>query len=73
MISVYIKFFWMIFFTILIFFITHSVYSETMGDLIWKKGIYYKKNTNIPFSGNISGDIKGLITNGKKEGTWVRY
>ena len=73
MISVYIKFFWMIFFTFLIFFITHSVHSETMGHLIWKKGIYYKKNTKIPFSGKVSGNIKGLITNGKKEGTWVRY
>ena len=63
----------MIFLTFLVFFITHSVHSETMGDLIWKKGIYYKKNTNIPFSGNISGNFKGQIQNGKKEGTWVRY
>ena len=57
----------MIFLTFLVFFITHSVHSETMGDLIWKKGIYYKKNTNIPFSGNISGNFKGQIQNGKKE------
>ena len=52
MISVYIKFIWMIFY-ILIFFIVRSVHSETMDDLIWEKGIYYKKNTNIPFSGEI--------------------
>ena len=73
MISVYIKFFWLIFLTSLFFFITRSVHSEAMGDLIWKKGIYYKKNTNIPFSGIISGNIKGQIQNGKKEGTWFRY
>ena len=43
MISVYIKFIWMIVFTFLIFFIVRSVHSETMNDLIWEKGIYYKK------------------------------
>ena len=73
MISVYIKFIWMVVFTFLIFFVVRSVHSETMGDLIWKKGIYYKKNTNVPFSGKINGNIKGQIQNGKKEGTWVRY
>ena len=73
MISVYIKFIWMVVFTFLIFFIVRSVHSETMGDLIWEKGIYYKKNTNVPFSGEINGNIKGQIQDGKKEGTWVRY
>ena len=63
----------MIVFTFLIFFIVRSVHSETMNDLIWEKGIYYKKNTNIPFSGEINGNIKGKIQDGKKEGTWVRY
>ena len=51
MISVYIKFIWMIVFTFLIFFIVRSVHSETMNDLIWEKGIYYKKNTNISKTG----------------------
>ena len=63
----------MIVFTFLIFFIVRSVHSETMDDLIWEKGIYYKKNTNIPFSGEINGNIKGKIQDGKKEGTWIRY
>ena len=44
-----------------------------MEDLIWKNGIYYKKSAKSPFTGKINGNIKGLITNGKKEGTWVRY
>ena len=47
MISVYIKFVWMIVFTFLIFFIVRSVNSETMGDLIWEKEIYYKKIPKI--------------------------
>ena len=73
MISVYIKFFWMNIFTFLIIFLTSFAYSETMDDLIWENGIYYQKNTNIPFSGKITGNIKGQIQNGKKEGTWIRY
>ena len=63
----------MIVFTFLFFFIVRSVHSETMNDLIWEKGIYYKKNTRVPFSGEINGNIKGQIQDGKKEGTWVRY
>ncbi len=73
MISVYIKFFLIIIFTFLIFLIISAAHSENMSDLIWKNGIYYKKSTNSSFSGKINGNIKGLITNGKKEGTWVRY
>ena len=61
------------FFTFLIFLIERSVDSETMGDLIWEKGIYYKNNTNVPFSGKINGNIKSQIQVEKKEGTWVRY
>ena len=57
----------MILFTFLIFFIVSYVHGETMDDLIWEKGIYYKKNTNIPFSGEINGNIKGQIQDGKKE------
>ena len=48
----------MIVFTFLIFFIVRSVHSETMDDLIWEKGIYYKKNTDIPFSGEIMETLK---------------
>jgi len=57
----------MIVFTFLIFFVVRSVNSETMSDLIWEKGIYFKKNTKVPFSGEINGNIKGQIQDGKKE------
>ena len=49
------------------------VWSETMGDLIWKDGNYYKKSSNIPFNGKVDGDIKGLFKNGKKDGLWEYY
>ena len=51
------------------FFIVRSVHSETMSDLIWEKGIYYKK-IPISFQWKINGNIK-VNPNGKKEGTWL--
>jgi antitoxin component YwqK of YwqJK toxin-antitoxin module len=73
LIEVYKKLFWFLGITILICLSVSVVWSETMGDLIWKDGNYYKKSSNIPFSGKVDGDIKGIFKNGKKEGTWVRY
>ena len=35
---------------------------------------FYKKFTDVPFTGNITGKTEqGTIKNGKKEGLWVRY
>ena len=73
MIAFYKKFLLFLGVTILFCLSTSIVWSETMGDLIWRDGIYYKKFSDIPFSGKVNGDIKGLFKNGKKEGTWVRY
>ena len=47
--------------------------SETMGDLVGRDGIYYKKFTETPFTGKITGEVQGNYKNGKKEGEWVSY
>ena len=47
--------------------------SETMGDLVKRDGIYYKEFTEIPFTGEITGEVQGNYKNGKKEGEWVSY
>jgi hypothetical protein len=47
--------------------------SETMGDLVKRDGVYYKKFTETPFTGKIFGKQQGSIKDGKKEGKWVRY
>jgi antitoxin component YwqK of YwqJK toxin-antitoxin module len=73
MIEVYKKFFLFLGLTILLCLSASIVWSETMEDLIWRDGNYYKKFSDVPFNGKVNGDIKGLIKNGKKEGTWVRY
>ena len=71
--EVYKKFFLFLGLTILLCLYASIVWSETMKDLIWRDGNYYKKFSDVPFNGKVNGDIKGLIKNGKKEGTWVRY
>jgi antitoxin component YwqK of YwqJK toxin-antitoxin module len=47
--------------------------SETMGDLVKRDGIYYKKLTETPFTGKVTGRFQGRLENGKKEGEWVKY
>ena len=58
----------------LIFFILpFSILSETMSDLIWNKGLYYKKGSKIPFDGVITGEINGSFINGKKHGKFQEF
>ena len=44
-----------------------------LGDLRERGGVHYKKFTDIPFSGTVTGLSHGKLKNGKKEGPWVRY
>ena len=44
-----------------------------MDDLVYREGTYYKKFTDVPFTGQVGGKNQGSIKNGKKEGYWVRY
>jgi len=44
-----------------------------MDDLVMRDGLYYKKFTSFPFSGEIEGQFKGLFNDGKKEGAWEAY
>ena len=37
------------------FFIPFSILGETMSDLIWNNGLYYKKGSKTPFDGIVSG------------------
>ena len=46
---------------------------ETMDDLVETKGLYYKKFTEVPFTGTVTGQYQGKIKNGKRDGPWFRY
>ena len=49
------------------------VFGETLDDLLKREGVYYKKFTDVPFSGTVTGRSQGKLKNGKEEGPWVRY
>ena len=42
-------------------------------DLVLRDGLYYKKFTDVPFTGKITGEFQGKLKNGKKEGPWVSH
>ena len=48
-------------------------WSESIFDVVKRDGVYYKKYSDAPFSGKITGSFKGLIKNGMREGAWFRY
>ena len=44
-----------------------------MKDLVKRDGLYYKKFTDVPFTGKVTGKTQGSLTKGKWNGPWVRY
>ena len=44
-------------------------------DLILSKtdGLFYEKNNKKPFTGEVTGRVKGQIIKGKREGEWLEY
>ena len=43
----------------------------TFDDLVITNDLYYKKFTDVPFTGEVMG--RGNIKDGKKDGPWVSY
>ena len=48
-------------------------YGETMDDLVKRDGIHYKKFSDVPFTGKVTGIDQGSLNNGKMVGPWVHY
>ena len=52
---------------------------ETWGDLVKREGLYYKKFTDVPFTGDISftgkheGWTKASFKNGRLDGQYIWY
>ena len=47
---------------------------ETIDDLVYRDDLYYKKFTDVPFTGDITEKtLQGTFRNGKKDGPWVQY
>jgi len=53
--------------------ISTSCWGVSRLDLVEREGLYYKKHTDIPFTGEVTGVWKGRFENGKFEGNWEKY
>ena len=42
-------------------------------DLVTRKGLYYRKSSDVPFTGKTTGKTQGTFKNGKKDGPFVDY
>jgi antitoxin component YwqK of YwqJK toxin-antitoxin module len=47
--------------------------SVDFKDLVKRDGVYFKKRTDVPFTGKTTGDEQGSFKNGKKVGSWIGY
>ena len=43
------------------------------NELVERKGLYYKKFSDVPFTGKVTGKGQGELKDGKKEGPWVGF
>jgi len=49
-------------------------WGETLDDLVERDGLYYKKFSDVPFTGEIkTKEANGWIKDGRKEGYWTEY
>ncbi len=64
-----------LFLIISIFLLSSPTWSETLtiDDLVERNETYYKKFSDIPFTGEISGKANGKFKKGKREGLWISY
>ena len=44
-----------------------------MDDLVERDGLLYKKSTDVPFTGEVTGTIQGRVKDGQSDGPWVCY
>ena len=44
-----------------------------LEDLVITHGLYFKKFTNIPFTGKVTGKVQGSFKDGKRVGVWIVY
>ena len=61
----------------LFFLATYSVigYCEKvkMNDLTERNGLYFKKSSEVPFTGELEGRYQGKMVKGKRSGLWLTY
>ena len=57
--------------TVLLCLSASVVWSETIDDLVVRDGLHFKKFSDVPFTGKVDGEVRGLLKNGSKVGIWL--
>ena len=58
-------------FLLILLFLSAPSFAESMNNLVWRDGTYYKKFTDVPFTGEINeGWHRGSLKDGLQEGFW---
>ena len=76
MITVYKKFFLMLGVTVLLCISASVVWGEDYSNLVERplySNVYYKKFSDVPFTGKVTGLQKGYLKNGVRHGLWIAY
>ena len=42
-------------------------------DLKKRDGLFYKKFSDVPFTGKVTGEFQGVLKDGERDGPWVQY
>ena len=48
-------------------------WTVTLGDSVERDGLYYEKFTDVPYTGEVTGEEQGSFKDGNKDGGWVGY
>ena len=48
-------------------------WSVTFDDLVERDGLYYEKFTDVPFTGEVTGEEQGSFESGVKDNSWLWY
>ena len=59
---------------VLISLVSFPSWGETWNELVKREGLWYKKFTDVPFTGEVDeGHEQGTFKKGKRDGYWVVY
>ena len=53
--------------------LSFSSFGEAIADLVKRQGFYYKKFSDVPFTGDVEELVQGSFKDGLTEGPWVEY
>lgn len=61
-------------FLVILLFLSAPSFAESKDDLVYRDGLFYKKFTDVPFTGELDeGLSRGSIKNGHRVGPWIVY